>query len=388
MNEVAVTTRSMSNVFPMMPPVFEAPESIMRRALELAAQGAGFVEPNPMVGAVVVDDNLQLLGEGYHERFGGPHAEVHALRQAGERARGATLYVTLEPCCHQGKTPPCTAAVLSAGIKRVYVAALDPFPAVSGQGVAQLRAAGVIVETGLLQAEAVQLTAPFRTLIEHHRPFVIAKWAMSLDGKMAAHTRISRWISNAASRGFVHQLRGRVDGILVGIGTVLADAPLLTARPAGPRMATRIVLDSHARLPLLSHLVRTAERTPVLVFVTPAAPIGRVAALQAAGVEVMSVTADARQHPDIAECLKELGRRRLTNILVEGGSAVLGEFFDRQLIDEVQVFIAPILIGGQGANSPLGGQGLDSPEIAKRLANLQVTNVEGDLFVRGRLVRK
>ncbi|MDB5338709.1 MAG: Diaminohydroxyphosphoribosylaminopyrimidine deaminase [Planctomycetaceae bacterium] len=370
-----------------MPSAFETPESVMRRALELAAQGAGFVEPNPMVGAVVVDDDLQLLGEGYHQRFGGPHAEVHALHQAGERARGATLYVTLEPCCHQGKTPPCTAAVLAAGIKRVCVAALDPFPAVAGQGVAQLRAAGVIVETGLLEVEAVQLTAPFRTLIQYHRPFVIAKWAMSLDGKMAARTRISRWISNAASRAIVHQLRGRMDGILVGIGTVLADAPLLTARPAGPRMASRIVLDSHARLPLLSHLVRTAEQTPVLVFVTPAAPIGRVAALQAAGVEVISVTADARQHPDIAECLQELGRRRLTNVLVEGGSAVLGEFFDRQLIDEVQVFIAPILIGGQGANSPLGGQGLDSPEFAKRLSGIQVTNVEGDVFVRGRLSR-
>lgn len=357
----------------------------MRRALELAAQGAGFVEPNPMVGAVVVDDDLQLLGEGYHQRFGGPHAEVHALRQAGERARGATLYVTLEPCCHQGKTPPCTAAVLAAGIKRVYVAALDPFPAVAGQGVAQLRAAGVTVDVGLLEEQAVELTAPFRTLIQDHRPFVIAKWAMSLDGKIAAHTGISKWISNTASRGIVHQLRGRMDGILVGMGTVLADDPLLTARPAGPRSASRIVLDSQARLPLTSQLVRTARQAPVLDFVTPAAPAERVVALQAAGVEVISVAADTRQHPDLAECLQELGRRRLTNILVEGGSAVLGEFFDRQLIDEVQVFIAPILIGGQGASSPLGGQGLASPEFAKRISGLKVTNVEGDVFVCGRL---
>ncbi len=369
-------------------PSLKTPESVMHHALQLAAQGAGFVEPNPMVGAVVVDDNLQLLGEGYHHRFGGPHAEVHALKQAGERARGATLYVTLEPCCHQGKTPPCTAAILAAGIKRVVVAALDPFPAVAGQGVAQLRAAGVSVETGLLEQEAIELTAPFRTLIQHQRPFVIAKWAMSLDGKLAAHTGISKWISNPASRTIVHQLRGRMDGILVGIGTVLADDPLLTARPAGPRLASRIVLDSQARLPLTSQLVRTAAQTPVLVFVTPTAPAERIMALQAAGVEVIPVAANFRGHPDLAECLRELGRRRLTNLLVEGGSAVLGEFFDRQSIDEVQIFIAPLLIGGQGASSPLGGQGLTSPEFATRLGNLQVADVEGDLYVQGRMIRR
>ena len=357
----------------------------MRRALHLATLGEGFVEPNPMVGAVVVDDHLQLLGEGFHQRFGGPHAEVIALRQAGERARGATLYVTLEPCCHQGQTPPCTAAVLAAGIKRVLVAAGDPFPAVAGQGVAQLRAAGVLVETGLLAAEAVQLTAPFRTLLQHQRPFVIAKWAMSLDGKLAAHTGVSKWISNAAARTIVHQLRGRMDGILVGIGTVLADDPLLTARPTGPRLATRIVLDSQARLPLTSQLVRTARQTPVLVFVTPTAPVERIAALQSAGVEVISVSADVRQRPDLSECLRALGRRRLTNVLVEGGSAVLGEFFDRQLIDELQIFIAPLLIGGQGASSPLGGRGLASPEFATRLLDLQVADIEGDIHLRGRL---
>ena len=364
---------------------FQTPDSVMQRALELAALGEGFVEPNPMVGAVVVDDHLQLLGEGYHQRFGGPHAEVHALRQAGERARGATLYVTLEPCCHHGKTPPCTGAILAAGIKRVHVAALDPFAAVAGQGVAQLRAAGVTVEVGLLEERAVQLTAPFRTLVLHQRPFVIAKWAMSLDGKIAAHTGVSKWISNAASRAIVHQLRGRVDGILVGMGTVLADDPLLTARPVGPRVAARIVLDSQARLPLTSQLVRTARQTPVIVFATTAAPVERVAALQAAGVEVVSVGADVLHRPDLAECLQELGRRRMTNVLVEGGCGILGAFFDRQLIDEVQVFIAPLLIGGQGASSPIGGQGLSSPEFASRLTDFQVTNVECDTFVRGRL---
>ena len=366
---------------------FENSEAVMRRALELAAQGAGFVEPNPMVGAVVVDDELRLLGEGYHQRFGGPHAEIHALRQAGERARDATLYVTLEPCCHQGKTPPCTRAVLAAGIKHVHVAALDPFPAVAGQGVAQLRAAGVTVDVGLLEADAVQLTAPFRTLIQLQRPFVTAKWAMSLDGKLAARTGISKWISSAASRAIVHQIRGRMDGILVGMGTVLADDPLLTARPVGPRTPVRIVLDSQARLPLNSQLVRTAGESPVLVFVTSAAPADRVLALEAAGGEVVSVPADEHTHPDVTACLHELGRRRLTNLLVEGGSSVLGSFFDRRLIDEVHVFVAPRLIGGSAARSPLGGEGLTSPDLSATLTGLRVEQVDGDLYVQGRLPR-
>lgn len=370
-----------------MPEWFANSEAVMRRALELAAQGAGFVEPNPMVGAVVVDDELRLLGEGFHQRFGGPHAEVHALRQAGERARGATLYVTLEPCCHQGKTPPCTAAVLAAGIKRVHVAALDPFPAVAGQGVAQLRAAGVTVDVGLLEAEAIHLTAPFRTLIQLQRPFVTAKWAMSLDGKLAARTGISKWISGTESRAIVHQMRGRMDGILVGIGTVLADDPLLTARPAGPRMPVRIVLDSQSRLPLDSQLVRTARESAVLLFVTAAAPTDRMSRLQAAGVEVVTVPGDEQGHSDVTACLLELGRRRLTNLLVEGGSSVLGTFFDRQLIDEVRVFIAPRLIGGAAAASPLGGAGLATPELAASLTSLQVMQIEGDVYIRGRVPR-
>lgn len=363
---------------------FETPESVMRRALELAALGEGLVEPNPMVGAVIVDDQLNLLGEGYHQQYGGPHAEVHALQAAGERARGATLYVTLEPCCHHGKTPPCTEAVIAAGIKRVVVAARDPFPAVAGKGIERLQDAGVTVEIGLLEPEAIQLTAPFRILIQQQRPFVIAKWAMSLDGKIAARTGMSQWISNEDSRAVVHQIRARVDGILVGIGTALADDPLLTARPAVRRIATRIVLDSHARLPLTSQLVQTARDIPMLVFATSAAPTDRVSALRAAGVEVFLVGPDARQHPDLAQCLQILGRRQVTNLLVEGGSGVLGDFFDRQLIGEVHVFIAPILIGGADASSPIAGQGVNSPEIAARLIDPRIEVLGGDTYIRGR----
>src|SRR5919197_3355884 len=206
----------------------------MSRALELAERGRGFVEPNPLVGAVVVRDG-RVVGEGWHRRYGEAHAEVNALAAAGEAARGATLYVTLEPCCHHGKTPPCTDAVLRAGVRRVVAAMADPFPQVAGQGVAQLRAAGVEVEVGVCEREARELNAPYLTLLAEGRPYVHAKWAMSLDGKIATRGGDSRWISGPASREVVHRLRGRVDAILVGAGTVRADDPLLTARPLGPR---------------------------------------------------------------------------------------------------------------------------------------------------------
>lgn len=367
--------------------VFETPESVMRRALDLAALGEGKVEPNPMVGAVIVDDNLRLLGEGYHQQFGGPHAEIHALQQAAERARGATIYVTLEPCCHHGKTPPCTAAVINAGLKRVVVAALDPFPQVAGQGVAQLKAAGIAVDVGLLEAEAVHLTAPFRTLIQQQRPFVIAKWAMSLDGKLASRTGESKWISNAASRAIVHQIRGRVDGVLVGIGTALADDPLLTARPTGPRVAARIVLDSQAQLPLKSQLVQTAREIPTLVFAAPQAAADRVAALKSAGVEVVSIAVDSAGHPCLVECLKDLGQRRMTNLLVEGGSQVLGAFFDQRLVDEAHVFIAPKIIGGARALCPVGGEGAVNPKMSWTFLDSHVQQVDNDIYVRGRLAK-
>src|SRR3954451_2333572 len=220
----------------------------MRQALQLAERGRGVVEPNPLVGAVVVRGGV-AVGEGWHQRFGGPHAEVHALAAAGDAARGATLYVTLEPCCHYGKTPPCTDAVLRAGIARVVAAMTDPFPQVAGQGVAILRAAGVDVETGTGEAEARRLNAPYLTLLGKGRPYVHAKWAMTLDGKIATAAGDSKWISGDASRRLVHDLRGRMDAIIVGAGTVRADDPLLTARPPEPRTPARIVLSTSGRLP-------------------------------------------------------------------------------------------------------------------------------------------
>jgi len=258
----------------------------MRRAIELARLGIGLVEPNPPVGAVIVDDELRLIGEGWHERFGGAHAEVAAIAQAGAKARGGTLFVTLEPCCHTGKTPPCTEAVIAAGLKRVVVGMSDPFPQVAGRGIRQLREAQIDVEVGLLGPEARLLAAPFCKLVETGLPYVHAKWAMTLDGRIASHSGASKWISNAASHALAHKLRGRMDAILVGIGTVLADDPLLTARPAGPRTATRIVFDGRGRLPIDSQLVRTLDQAPLLVVTGPQAPRESLARLRDKGVEV------------------------------------------------------------------------------------------------------
>ena len=348
----------------------------MRRALELAERGRGFVEPNPLVGAVLVRDG-QIVSEGWHQRFGGAHAEINALAAAGEAARGATLYVTLEPCCHHGKTPPCTDTILRAGIGRVVAAMLDPFPQVSGQGASLLRAVGVAVEVGVCETESRRLNAPYLKLLATGQPYVHAKWAMTLDGKICTRTGDSKWISGEASRRRVHELRGRMDAILVGIGTALADDPLLTARPPGPRVATRIVLDSQGRLPLDSQLVRTAKETPVLV-----ATIAAADELAARGCEVLRLH-DHGGRLDLRELLQELGRRRMTSVLVEGGATALGAFLDAGAVDEVHVFLAPILLGGADAKSPVGGRGVDRLAEALRLEAWRIEPIGEDVLLHG-----
>ncbi|MCH2222645.1 MAG: bifunctional diaminohydroxyphosphoribosylaminopyrimidine deaminase/5-amino-6-(5-phosphoribosylamino)uracil reductase RibD, partial [Dechloromonas sp.] len=238
----------------------------MSRAFELARQGLGHVEPNPMVGCVIVLRG-EIVGEGWHRRFGGPHAEVAAIAAAGKNARQATAFVSLEPCCFTGQTPPCTGALIDAGVAKVVIGCCDPNPKVAGGGVAQLRAAGIEVIVGLLEEEARQLIAPFSKLVTRKRPWVIAKWAMTLDGKLATRAGASQWISGEASRTVVHQLRGRVDAILAGRGTAILDDPLLTARPPGPRIATRVVLDTQASLSCESRLMQTIDQAPVVVVV-------------------------------------------------------------------------------------------------------------------------
>ncbi|HTN74630.1 MAG TPA: bifunctional diaminohydroxyphosphoribosylaminopyrimidine deaminase/5-amino-6-(5-phosphoribosylamino)uracil reductase RibD [Pirellulaceae bacterium] len=358
----------------------------MQRALQLAARGQGAVEPNPMVGCVIARDR-QIVAEGWHERYGGPHAEVVALSAMTSSAQGTTAYVTLEPCCHHGKTPPCTDALIAAGVARVVIAQRDPFPQVAGGGIVQLQAAGITVEVGLLEPDARALNAPYLMLVEQQRPWTIAKWAMTLDGKIATYTGDSQWISNEQSRAIVHKLRGRMDAIIVGRGTALRDDPQLTARPAGPRQALRIVLDSQASLPLDSHLVCTARDIPVLIAVGPTASQEQVGALEAAGCEVWSSNASTPIER-LGNLWRELGRRRLTNVLVEGGGQLLGSLADAQLIDEVQAFIAPKLIGGATAPSPIGGVGRERMADALALESPQLQLLAGDVYLSGRVKRQ
>ncbi len=357
----------------------------MRRALELAVLGEGHVEPNPMVGCVIVQ-GAEIIGEGWHRQFGGPHAEIEALRIAGQRARGATLLVTLEPCCHHGKTPPCTEAIIAAGIRRVVAAQQDPFPAVAGGGAAALRAAGVEVEIGLLEEEARRVNAPYLKLLRTGRPWVLAKWAMTLDGRTATRTGSSRWISSDASRRLVHALRGRVDAIMIGRETARMDDPLLTARPPGPRTAVRIVVDSRASLPSASQLVRTARDVPVLVAVGPDAPFSERRRLEQAGCEVFVCPAESRAGR-MDQLLTELGRRRMTNVLVEGGGQLLGTLLDAGQIDEVHVFIAPKIVGGENAPCPVDGEGVGDIAQALALENAQWQTTGPDMYLKGRIRR-
>jgi diaminohydroxyphosphoribosylaminopyrimidine deaminase/5-amino-6-(5-phosphoribosylamino)uracil reductase len=355
----------------------------MTRAIELAQRGEGTVEPNPMVGCVIVRDG-QVVGEGWHQRFGGPHAEVEALRDAGEAARGATMLVTLEPCCHQGKTPACVDAVVNAGVTRVIVAQRDPFPQVDGGGIRVLQEAGIEVEVGVCAKQARELNAPYLKLVTVGTPWVIAKWAMTLDGKIATRTGDSQWISNEASRDVVHRIRGRVDAIIVGSGTARADDPLLTARPTGPRVATRIVFDSTAALSVDSQLVKTAKTAPVLVVATSNAPDKHVQRLTAAGCEVL-VCDGINPAERVRNLLAELGQRRMTNVLVEGGATLLGAFRDAEAIDEAHVFIAPKIVGGASAPSPIGGTGLELIANVMPFTDWSVSELEGDIYARGRV---
>jgi diaminohydroxyphosphoribosylaminopyrimidine deaminase/5-amino-6-(5-phosphoribosylamino)uracil reductase len=355
----------------------------MLRALASAELGRGSVEPNPMVGAVVLDATGGVVGEGWHERFGGPHAEVNALAQAGERARGSTLYVTLEPCCHHGKTPPCTDAVLRAGVRRVVAAMSDPFPKVAGGGVQLLRQAGLTVDVGECEAEARELNAPYLKLLSTGTPWVIAKWAMTLDGKLASRTGDSQWISNEASRRRVHELRGRVDAIVVGRGTVLADDPLLTARPPGPRVAARMVLSASGELPATCKLLDTIREAPVIVY-TAAGNESKLAVWAAKGAVIVPLSLGGRgERGTVSEILRDLGRRRFTNVLLEGGAGVFGAFRDADTIDEVHAFVAPVLVGGTGAPSPVGGVGVERIAGGTRFGSVSVEVLDGDVWVRG-----
>ena len=404
-------------------------EQHMRHALGLAARATGRTSPNPLVGSVVVADG-RVVGEGWHRAAGERHAEVEALAAAGGAARGATLYATLEPCCHHGRTPPCTDAILAAGIRHVVYAHADPNPAAAG-GAETLRRAGVEVTEGVEERAARALNRFFLHHVATARPFVVAKSAASLDGRVATRTGESRWITNAASRRRAHELRQAVDAILVGVGTVLADDPSLTVRldaaalaPEAVRHPRPIVLDGRGRLPLDCALVARARESNLLVATTSAMPRAHRRALEARGCEVLAlgdeareatatattkavrgaaagatgasglpVTADAhdarreRARVPLAPLLERLGGRDVQSLLVEGGPTVHGAFLDAGLIDELWCFVAPLLVGGEGATSAIGGRGVARLADAARIDRPLVERLDGDVLIRGRVSR-
>lgn len=361
-------------------------EEYMRRALELARRGEGHVSPNPMVGCVVVKDG-RVIAEGCHERVGEYHAERNALRNCSEDPAGADLYVTLEPCCHYGRTPPCTEIILEKKIARVFVAALDVNPLVAGKGVQILRDAGVTVETGLLEEEARRLNEVFYHFFETRRPFVAMKYAMTLDGKIACRTGDSQWITNEASRTFVHGLRKKYSSILVGIGTVLADDPMLNCRTEEGVDPVRVVADSGLRLPESSRLAQTARDIPTLVAASEAClateeGMAKADALRALQVEVVPC---GSERVDFERLLGLLAERDLDSVLVEGGGTVNAGFLEAGLVDRVYAFLGPKLVGGAESRSPVEGHGVARMADAAELTDIEVERFEDDIMITGRV---
>ncbi len=362
----------------------------MKQALRLAAKGRGTTSPNPMVGAILVK-NGRIVGKGYHRRAGAPHAEILALQQAGSRSHGATLYVTLEPCSHTGKrTPPCVPAIITARPRRVVVAMRDPNPHVNGQGIRRLRQSGLTVDIGCLQEEAKHLNEAYVHWVKTGRPFVILKAAMTLDGKIATASGESKWITGAKARLHVHRLRSQVDGIMVGIGTVLKDDPQLTARlPEKDHLTTlrqpvRIVLDTRLRIPLSAHLLEHLKKRPTIIATTSDAPTRKMEKLRARGAGIFLLPKQGG-HVSLQACLQRLGQMGVTSVLVEGGSEVNASLLRGGLVNRVMLYVASSLLGGQDAKGLLGGP---SPKhLTERLAlsDVKIQRVGEDFLITGNL---
>jgi diaminohydroxyphosphoribosylaminopyrimidine deaminase/5-amino-6-(5-phosphoribosylamino)uracil reductase len=360
--------------------------TFMQRALKLAGQAKGRTRPNPLVGAVIVKDG-KVIGAGYHQKAGTPHAEVHALNAAGENAKGATLYTNLEPCCHWGRTPPCTEALIRAGIAEVYISAVDPNPSVAGKGVRQLEKAGICVRVGVCQQEAEKLNEVHTKYIQTGLPFVILKIAMSLDGKIATASGESQWITSEASRQRGHEIRDAVDAILVGRGTVERDNPALTTRlqDRQGQDAIRIVMDSHGRIPTDARIFNAESSAGAIVAVTPEAPIENVKALEKSGAEVITVP-EAHGKVCFKSLMEILGKREITSILIEGGGEINASAVAAGIVDKVMCFVAPIIIGGRNAPGPIGGEGVPSLMDVPRLQRVHITPMpDSDFLIEGYL---
>ena len=359
----------------------------MFRALELARKAEGRTSPNPMVGAVIVKDG-NIIGEGYHQKAGGPHAEIFALEAASANTKGATLYVSLEPCNHYGRTPPCTEAIINSGIARVVVAAKDPNPLVAGKGIKRLADAGVEVMHGLLAEEALSLNEVFVKYITTKKPFVVWKTAMTLDGKIATSTGDSRWVTGASAREFVHLLRDKYDAIMVGINTLIADDPLLNTRLKGKEGIdpTRIVVDSHLRFPENAKMLRHKSNKPTIIATTKidsSSKRKKALVLEQLGIEVWEV--GGKDRVDLNILLEWIAQKEYTSLLLEGGSELAASFILQDLVDKVHVFIAPKIIGGREAPGTVGGKGIERMEDALKLKTYTVEKIDEDLMVTGYL---
>lgn len=358
-------------------------EKYMRLAMQLAGNAIGRTSPNPLVGAVIVKDN-RVVGCGWHRKAGTPHAEVHALNQAGELAQGADVYVTLEPCAHYGKTPPCAKALVEAKVKNVYGGLLDVNPKVAGKGFKILEDAGIHVEYGFLQDELRKQNEVFFKWIEHKKPFVVLKAAMTLDGKIATATGQSKWITNETSRAYGYKLRDIYDGIMVGINTVIEDNPMLTARVDGGKNPIRIVVDSNLKININANVVQD-KSAKTIVATTDKADKDKILKLQAQNVDVIVVDKDENDKVDIEKLLNILGQQNICSILVEGGATLSGSFVAKKLVDKVYFFIAPKIIGGKEAKTPVAGTGILNLQEALALKDIQIEKLEEDVLIIGRV---
>ncbi len=361
----------------------EYQEKYMQRAIELAKKGIGKVNPNPLVGAVIVKNN-QIIGEGYHQCFGEAHAEINAFQSATESVKGATMYVTLEPCSHYGKTPPCAEAIIKHQIAKVFVGMIDPNPLVAKKGIALLQQNGVEVEYGFFEKELQHLNRIFLKYIQQKTPYVVLKTAMTLDGKIATKTGDSRWVTNEKSRTRVHELRNQLMAIMVGVNTIIADNPMLTCRlnQANTKNPIRIVVDSTARIPLNSKILNTPDQAKTIVAVTSKADKEKIAAIENLGNEVI-VAATKRRKVDLEDLMLQLGKKGIDSILLEGGASLNNSALRNGVVDEVMAFIAPKIICGATAKTPVGGCGIKKMDDAIQLHNIRIEQFDNDILING-----
>ena len=355
----------------------------MKRVMELASKGSGSTSPNPLVGAVIVKDGA-IIGEGWHQRVGEAHAEVNAIQNAVKPVEGATIYVNLEPCSHFGRTPPCAAELVKRKFKRVVVAMEDPNPLVAGRGIKLLRDNGIQVDIGLDKLEALKLNDVFIKYITVKKPLVLLKAAMTLDGKTATKTGDSKWISSELSRGYVHHLRNRYSSILVGSNTVIRDDPQLTTRLEGlkGRNPVRIVVDSKGRIPVDARVLETGENTKTIIATTPDMEEEKLNYLRARGVDII-ITGKKEGRVDLGQLVEELGRRGMDSLMVEGGGTIAAAFLEQGLVDKAAVFIAPVIIGGKEAPTPVMGTGTSLISDGYRLKHQSISTFGGDVLVEG-----